>query len=78
MNFGIVLNKSGQTGAAEDQFRRSIGLDPSLKQAYVELAKLYAAQGRAQDVNDTIDRFLKFNPQDIMFRLQKSSSARGF
>jgi tetratricopeptide (TPR) repeat protein len=71
MNLGIVLSRSGDPAEAEIQLAQAIKLDPSLKQAYIELAKLYAGQGRTQDLNQTLDQFLKFNPQDIMFRLQK-------
>jgi len=71
MNLGIVLSRSGDSAEAEIQLAQAIKLDPSLKQAYIELAKLYAGQGRTQDLNQTLDQFLKFNPQDIMFRLQK-------
>ena len=72
MNFGIVLKRSGDLTEAERQFQRAIDLNPSLKQAYIELAQLYASQQQMKEVNDTIDRFLKWNSQDIMFRLQRS------
>jgi predicted CXXCH cytochrome family protein len=71
MNLGIVFSRSGDPAEAETQLTHAITLDPSLKQAYIELAKLYAGQDRTQDLNRTLDQFLKFNPQDIMFRLQK-------
>jgi predicted CXXCH cytochrome family protein len=72
MNFGIVLAKSGDGAEAELQFNRAIELDPSLKQAYMELAKLYASERKPHEVADTLDRFLKWEPQDIMFRLEKA------
>jgi predicted CXXCH cytochrome family protein len=72
MNLGIVLQRSGDTTEAERQFRRAIELDISLKPAYLHLASLYRSQGRTQEMTDIIDRFLKWNPQDIMFRLQKA------
>jgi predicted CXXCH cytochrome family protein len=72
MNLGIVLQRSGDATEAERQFRRAIELDISLKPAYLYLAILYGSQGRTQEMMDMIDRFLKWNPQDIMFRLQKA------
>lgn len=72
MNFGIVLKRSGDLAEAERQLKRAMDLNPSLKQAYIELAQLYASQRQMQGVSNTIDRFLKWNSQDIMFRLQKA------
>jgi predicted CXXCH cytochrome family protein len=71
MNFGMVLQRSGNFAAAEKQFNRSIELDPSLKPAYGQLAMMYANRGQSQEMMEVIDRYLKWNPQDIMFRLQK-------
>jgi len=65
------LQRSGDTAEAERQLRRAIELDASLKPAYQRLAMLYGSQRRTQEMIDTIDRFLKWNPQDIMFRSQK-------
>ncbi len=71
MNFGIVLKRSQRAGDAEREFKRAISLDPSLKQAYLELVGMYAELGRREDVKSTVDRYLKFNPQDILFRVQR-------
>jgi len=71
MNFALVLLRSRDPAAAESQFGRAIDLDPSLKPAYGRLAIMYANQGRSAEMMDVIDRYLKWNPQDIMFRMQK-------
>jgi predicted CXXCH cytochrome family protein len=71
MNLGIVLQRSGDTADAELQFKRAIELDASLKPAYQRLAMFYGSEGRTQEMMDIINRFLKWNPQDIMFRVQK-------
>jgi hypothetical protein len=47
------------------------GRDRPAKPAYQHLAMLYGSQGRTHEMMDIIDRFLKWNPQDIMFRSQK-------
>jgi tetratricopeptide (TPR) repeat protein len=71
MNYGIVLQRSGDLAEAERRFKRAIELDVSLKPAHERLAILYKSQGRRQEILDVIDNFLKWNPQDIMFRLQR-------
>jgi predicted CXXCH cytochrome family protein len=71
MNYGMVLQRSGDLPEAERQFKRAIELDVSLKPAYQRLAILYKSQGRRQEMLEVIDNLLKWNPQDIMFRLQK-------
>jgi predicted CXXCH cytochrome family protein len=77
MNFGIVLQRSGDGVEAERQFKRAIALDISLKPAYQRLAMLDGSEGRTQEMLDIIDRFLKWNPQDILFRLQKAQHTSG-
>jgi tetratricopeptide (TPR) repeat protein len=69
MNFGLALKRSGKRQEAERQFLRAVNLDPSLMQAYAELAVLYDSEGRTSDAIKTIDRFLRWNPQNIQFRL---------
>ena len=71
MNFGIVLKRSGAVADSERELKRAINLDPSLKQAYIELAGLYAELGRSDDRNAVLDSYLRFNPQDVMFRWQR-------
>jgi Flp pilus assembly protein TadD len=72
MNLGIALKRAGETAKAEKQLTRAIELDPSLMQAYAELAVLYDTEGRPEDARKTIDRFLQWNPQSIQFRLAHS------
>lgn len=71
LNLGIVYKRAGKSAEAEQQLNRAIEIDPGLKQAYMELAKLYADEQRIQDATAVIDRYLKWAPQDIMFRLQR-------
>jgi tetratricopeptide (TPR) repeat protein len=69
MNLGLALRRSGDTRRAEIQLLRAIDLDPSMMQAYAELAVLYDEEHRSGDARKTIDRFLHWNPQSIQFRL---------
>ncbi|MGH9581862.1 MAG: cytochrome c3 family protein [Bryobacteraceae bacterium] len=71
MNFGLALKRSGNLRESERQFLRAIDLDPSLTNAYAELAVLYDSEGRTSDAIKTIDRFLLWNPKNIQFRLAR-------
>jgi tetratricopeptide (TPR) repeat protein len=75
MAFGIALNRSGEFAEAERQLKNAIRLDPSLKHAYVELWTLYDAQKKTHDMAETGDLFLRWNPQNIMFRVLKEALA---
>jgi hypothetical protein len=69
MSLGLALKQSGNPREAEQQLRRAIDLDPSLMEAYAQLALLYDEEKRTKDSVETISRFLKWNPQNIQFRL---------
>jgi predicted CXXCH cytochrome family protein len=71
LNYGLALKRAGDLKQAEREFLRSIDLDPSLMRSYAELAVLYDSEGRQADSMATIDRFLKWNPQTIQFRLAR-------
>jgi DnaJ family protein C protein 7 len=71
MNLGLALKRSGNSQNAEQEFLRAIDLDPSLMQAYAELALLYDSEGRPSNAMKTIERFLLWNPQNIQFRLAR-------
>jgi predicted CXXCH cytochrome family protein len=71
LNLGIALKRAGDPGGAERELLRSASLDPSLMQAYAELAVLYDAQQRPEEAMKIVDRFLRWNPQSIQFRLAK-------
>lgn len=68
-NLGIALKRAGDMRRAETQLLRAIDLDPSMMQAYAELAVLYDEEHRPEDARKIIDRFLNWNPQSIQFRL---------
>jgi len=75
MALGVALARAGDLAAAEAQLRNAIRLDPGLKHAYVELWTLYDRQKRAAEMVEVADRFLKWNPQNIMFRVLKAEIA---
>lgn len=71
LNHGLALKRAGDLKQAEREFLRSIDLDPSLMRSYAVLAVLYDGQGKQAESIATIDRFLRWNPQNIQFRLAR-------
>ena len=69
LNYGLALARAGKAQDAERQLLRAVDLDPSLEQAYAELAVLYDRQERKAEARAILGRFLKWNPQNIQFRL---------
>jgi predicted CXXCH cytochrome family protein len=72
MNLGIALKRAGDGQRAATQLLKAIELDPSLMQAYAELAVLYDEEHRPEDAREIISRFLAWNPQSIQFRLART------
>ncbi len=75
MYLGTALAQAGEVAAAERALNKAIALDPSLKHAYVELWSLYDRQQKNRQLTETADRFLNWNPQNIMFRVLKAMIA---
>jgi hypothetical protein len=71
---GLALDKTNDAAGAEQQLSRAIELDPSRKEAYIALCTIYGKQGRLREMAAAIDRYLKWNPQSISFRLQRQQS----
>jgi tetratricopeptide (TPR) repeat protein len=65
---GKALALSGDASGAERQFVNAISLDPSLKRAYLELWTLYDTQHKTGEMRETAERYLKWNPRNILFR----------
>jgi tetratricopeptide (TPR) repeat protein len=72
MAFGKALALSGDASGAERQFTDAIRLDPSLKRAYLELWTLYDGQHRINEMRETTERYLNWNPRNILFRRLKA------
>ena len=72
MALGAALARVNDFDEAERHLARAIGLDPSLKRAYVELWTLYDRQGRTAQMRVVMNRYLAWNPRNIMFRILKS------
>jgi tetratricopeptide (TPR) repeat protein len=76
LNLANALRESGDQEGAERQLLKTIELDPTLQQAWVDLTFLYEKQHREADRIALLDRYLKWNPQNIWFRQLKSILAQ--
>ena len=65
---GAALGRTGETAEAVKELRRSIELDPSQPDAYLELAQLYQKTGQPVESRRVIQEYLRFMPQNITLR----------
>jgi predicted CXXCH cytochrome family protein len=72
LDLANALQEGGDLAGAERQLLDTIALDPSLQQAWVDLTFLYEKQHRESDRMAILDRYLRWNPQNIWFRRLKS------
>jgi hypothetical protein len=72
LNLALALQNGGDDAGAERQLLHTIDLDPSLQPAWMNLVLLYEQQGRQADRIAILDRYLKWNPQNIWFRKLKA------
>src|ERR1035438_2263734 len=72
LNLALALQNSGDDAGADRQLLHTIDLDPSLQPAWVNLVFLYEKQGRQTEKIVLLDRYLKWNPQNIWFRQLKA------
>jgi len=68
MDLGIVDEEAGDIAQAMRTLDLAIKLDPSLRRAYFELAKLYESIGREDARNQVLRRYLKLFPESIEVR----------
>jgi predicted Zn-dependent protease len=65
---GTALERAGKMEDAIKELRRSIELDPSRPDAYLELAQIYGKAGRDATSRIVIQEYLRFMPQNIELR----------
>ena len=68
VNLGIALEASGDGHAAVEMWNRAIAIDPSFDTAYLQLAEYYQKTGQTDLRRETLQRYLKFMPQSLIFR----------
>ncbi|MGA2115723.1 MAG: tetratricopeptide repeat protein [Bryobacteraceae bacterium] len=66
---GAALGRAGDMEQAVKELRRSIDLDPSQPDAYLELAQLYKKAGLDAESRSALREYLRFMPQNIRLRL---------
>jgi Flp pilus assembly protein TadD len=66
---GQALERVGKMGEAVQELKRSIELDPSRPEAYLELAQFYKKAGQDAESRNVIREYLHFMPQNIELRL---------
>jgi hypothetical protein len=66
---GAALQRAGKTDEAVKQLKRSIELDPSQPDAYLELAQLYKKAGQEAESRNALREYLRFMPQNMQLRL---------
>ncbi len=66
---GTALERAGKTDEAVKALKRSIELDPSRPEAYLELAQFYKKSGLEAESRNVLREYLRFMPQNIQLRL---------
>lgn len=77
LSLAIAIENGGDDAGAERQYLHTIELDPSLQPAWVNLVFLYEKQDRQAEKIALLDRYLKWNPQNIWFRQLKAMLPKG-
>lgn len=62
-----ILETSGADDKAEQQFVKAIALNPSWKEPYGRLTMFYVRQKKFEDAIRVLDRYLTWNPNEILF-----------
>lgn len=65
---GTALERAGKMEEAVQELKRSIEIDPSQPDAYLELAQLYKKSGRETESRNALREYLRFMPQNIQLR----------
>ncbi len=65
---GAALGRTGKMDEAVKELRRSIQLDPSQPDAYLELAQIYQRSGQPAESRRVLEEYLRFMPQNIRLR----------
>lgn len=68
VNLGAACKEAGQSERAAQQLERAIEMDPSLERAYQMLTEIYFKANQPVKVRQTLKRYRKFNPKNMVAR----------
>ncbi len=68
LNLGLTLIESGRTAEAIDALETATRLDPSLRDPYLALAKIYEKAAHPEARRASLERYLSLFPQSITVR----------
>ena len=68
LNLAAAQDAAAQTASAIRSLERAIDLDPSLRQAYLLLADIYARMSQPARRRELLERYLRLNPQSLTAR----------
>lgn len=63
-NYGVTLEKLGSPRAAADAYQKAMGIDPNYLNAWLYLARIYAAGGDVQRAVPLFNRALEIDPNN--------------
>jgi Tfp pilus assembly protein PilF len=67
-NLAISLHSAGDTRAAIRELERAIALNPLSQQSWLFLAQIYRQSGNHDRWRETLERYLKYVPQNLSVR----------
>ena len=76
VNLAIAYDQAGSSDKAVQQLEQALALDPSLEIAYQRLGEIYIKKNDAVGLRQTLERYLKFMPGNIMTRSALGKAAK--
>src|SRR3989442_13776914 len=76
VNAATAWKQAGNTKKAIQYLERAIALDPSLELAYQRLGEIFLESNQPLKVRETLERYLKFNPDSFQARNALQSLAQ--
>jgi tetratricopeptide (TPR) repeat protein len=68
LNLASALRAAAQPGLAIESLEKAIALDPSLEDAYIQLAEIHRESGSREQSRYALERYLEFMPQSLTVR----------
>jgi len=68
INVATAWNQAGDTAKAILHLEKAIEMDPSLEAAYRQLGDIYSKNKQPDKMRETLQRYLRFNPNNVTVR----------